>query len=227
MPQASEDQEDQGGRVLTDVAFATLAVLAGLALVALAQTWILIPLGLLAIVAAWRYTGGDNPYGYRGLGEVYVFVFFGLVATIGTTYVAVEAITGLSVVLGAAVGAIACALLVVNNLRDIPTDVEAGKHTLAVRLGDKATRTFYVLLIAVSVAAVAVCTLFHVAAAAGFVALIAAIPPVLRVMRGATGRDLVPALAGTGRYQLLYGLLLGGGLFIEAVSEPASRSDRP
>ncbi len=100
-----------------------------------------------------------------------------------------------------------------NNLRDIPTDVEAGKHTLAVRLGDKATRAFYALLIAVSVAAVAVCTLFHVAAAAGFVALIAAIPPALRVMRGATGRDLVPALAGTGRYQLLYGLLLGGGLY--------------
>ncbi|MHA6751384.1 MULTISPECIES: 1,4-dihydroxy-2-naphthoate polyprenyltransferase [Dermacoccus] len=190
-----------------------IAAFVGLALVTLSNTPWLLLVGVAAILAAWFYTGGKRPYGYMGLGEVFVFVFFGLVAVLGTTYTQAHTLSPSAWAGSIGVGAIACAILVTNNLRDIPTDVEAGKHTLAVRLGDKATRTFYVLLIAVSVAAVAVCTLFHVAAAAGFVALIAAIPPVLRVMRGATGRDLVPALAGTGRYQLLYGLLLGGGLY--------------
>ena len=120
------------------VAFA-VAGAAGLALAATVSWWLLV-VGAASIAAAWFYTGGPRPYGYLGLGEVFVFVFFGLVATVGTTYVAVEAITGVAWVMGCGVGALACALLVVNNLRDIPTDTVAGKRTLAVRLGDAATR---------------------------------------------------------------------------------------
>ena len=109
-----------------------------------------------SIAAAWGYTGGPRPYGYLGLGEVFVFVFFGLVATVGTTYVSVETITGLSVVIGCAAGFVACALLVVNNLRDIPTDAAAGKRTLAVRLGDRRTRWMYVALVVATFGAVVV-----------------------------------------------------------------------
>ena len=108
-------------------------------------------MGAAAIAAGWFYTGGPQPYGYYGFGELFVFVFFGLVATAGTTYVQIERLTALSLVAGAAVGALACALLVVNNLRDIPTDRAAGKRTLAVRLGDRATRQLYTFLVAVGV----------------------------------------------------------------------------
>ncbi len=118
----------------------------GLALAA-ATTWWLLAVGVACIAAAWGYTGGPSPYGYMGLGEVFVFVFFGLVATVGTTYVAVERVTALAVVAGCGVGCLACALLVVNNLRDIPTDTAAGKRTLAVRLGDPRTRTIFVGLV--------------------------------------------------------------------------------
>ena len=98
----------------------------------------MIPLGALAVLAAWRYTGGDNPYGYRGLGEVYVFVFFGLMATLGTLYTQAHRLTWVGLAGAVGVGAIASAILVANNLRDIPTDRESGKLTLAVRLGDRA-----------------------------------------------------------------------------------------
>ena len=101
----------------------------------------------MSIAAGWFYTGGPRPYGYLGLGELFVFVFFGLVATAGTTYVLIERLTGLSLVAGTAVGLLACALLVVNNLRDIPTDSQSGKRTLAVRLGDAWTRVLYAGLI--------------------------------------------------------------------------------
>ena len=127
------------------VAFAVAAV-AGLAVALTTSLWLLV-VGVAAIAAGWFYTGGSHPYGYRGLGEVFVFVFFGLVATVGTTFAAVETITPLSIVMGGAAGALACALLVINNLRDIPTDREVGKRTLAVRLGDERTRRFYVSLI--------------------------------------------------------------------------------
>ena len=110
----------------------------------------MIPLGALAILAAWRYTGGDNPYGYRGLGEVYVFVFFGLVATLGTLYTQAHGSTWTGLAGAVGVGAIASAILVANNLRDIPTDRETGKRTLAVRLGDRGTRVLYVALLVVA-----------------------------------------------------------------------------
>ena len=111
----------------------------------------MLPLGALAVLAAWRYTGGDNPYGYRGLGEVYVFVFFGLMATLGTQYTQADAVTWFGVLGAVGVGAVASAILVANNLRDIPTDTEHGKRTLAVRLGDRRTRLLYTGLVAVSV----------------------------------------------------------------------------
>ena len=120
-----------------------VAAVAGLVLAATTSWWLL-AVGAASIAAAWFYTGGPRPYGYAGLGEVFVFTFFGLVATVGTTYVAVERITGLSVVMGAAAGCLSCSMLVVNNLRDIPGDTVAGKRTLAVRIGDPRTRDLYV-----------------------------------------------------------------------------------
>ena len=114
------------------------------------RAWLMLPLGALAVLAAWKYTGGDNPYGYRGLGEVYVFVFFGLMATLGTLYTQAAAVSWFGVLGAVGVGAIASAILVANNLRDIPTDTEHGKQTLAVRLGDHRTRLLYVVLVAVS-----------------------------------------------------------------------------
>ena len=137
-------------------AFFGFAALVGLALVALSEAWSMLPLGALAVLAAWKYTGGDNPYGYRGLGEVYVFLFFGLMATLGTLYTQAGELTWVGVAGAVGVGAIATAILVVNNLRDIPTDRESGKLTLAVRLGDQRTRWFYALLILVAVAMVVV-----------------------------------------------------------------------
>ena len=130
------------------IAFAVAAA-AGTAL-ALAVGPELFVVGAACIAAGWLYTGGPKPYGYYGFGELFVFVFFGLVATAGTTYVIVERLTGLSVAAGVVTGALACALLVVNNLRDIPTDRAAGKRTLAVRMGDSPTRVLYVALVVVA-----------------------------------------------------------------------------
>ncbi len=126
------------------------AAITGLALVAIAEAWWLLPLGAASIIAAWKYTGGDKPYGYRGLGEVFVFVFFGLVATLGTMYAQVGTLSWFGLAAAVGVGAIASAILVVNNLRDIPSDTESGKNTLAVRLGDKGTRRLWLGLILVS-----------------------------------------------------------------------------
>ena len=138
------------GRVKTAalVAFAGAAVL-GFVL-AWSTSWWLLAVGLAALAAGWFYTGGRHPYGYLGFGEVFVFVFFGLVATVGTTYVISERLPALSWLLGSAVGSLACALLVVNNLRDIPTDAAVGKKTLAVRLGDASTRRLYLGLMVAS-----------------------------------------------------------------------------
>ena len=190
-----------------------VAAVAGLVLVAVAGTWELLLVGAVAIAAAWGYTGGRRPYGYRGLGEVSVFVFFGLVAVVGTTYVQVGGVLGTAVAGGVAIGALACAILVANNLRDAPADAAVGKRTLAVRLGDRRTRRFFVILtITPYVVAVAL-------AAAGrpwsLLALLSA-PLAFRaaapVVRGARGRDLVPVLRDTGVAELAYGVLLGIGL---------------
>jgi 1,4-dihydroxy-2-naphthoate octaprenyltransferase len=198
-------------------AFAAFAVAAVVGLLlALATTLWLLAVGAAAIAAAWFYTGGPRPYGYLGLGELFVFVFFGLVATVGTTYVAITEITGLSVVMGCSAGALACALLVVNNLRDIPTDREAGKRTLAVRLGDRRTRWLYVALVGAAFGGTVVASFWRPAALLALVAVPAAVPPVRVVRRGAVGADLIVVLAATGRLQLVFGaaatlgLALGG-----------------
>jgi 1,4-dihydroxy-2-naphthoate octaprenyltransferase len=184
-----------------------VAALAGLVLAAL-TTWLLLLVGAAAIVAAWFYTGGARPYGYRGLGEVSVFVFFGLVATIGTTYVQAERVTATSVLAGCGCGAFACAILVANNLRDRATDEVAGKVTLAVRLGDRRTRLLYAALVALPYAALAPIVVMHPLTAVVAVSALLAGPAAARVLRGATGRDLIPVLKVTGLALLGYGLLL-------------------
>ena len=127
---------------LAAFAFLGLGGALGAALAA-TTTWWLLLVGAAAIAAAWTYTGGSSPYGYKALGEVSVFVFFGLVAVVGTAYVQIEEITGPALAAGVGVGALACAILVANNLRDIPTDTASGKRTLAVLLGDANTRRFF------------------------------------------------------------------------------------
>ena len=194
--------------------FFGLAALAGLTLVALSGAWILLILGAAAIVAAWRYTGGDNPYGYRGLGEVYVFVFFGLFATLGTLWTQAGQLTGPGILGAVGVGAIASAILVANNLRDIPTDTEHGKRTLAVRLGDGRTRNFYLVLVAVSVGCVVAVAATHPLTLLALLALGLLVRPVQALRSGATGGDLIPLLAATGAYELLYALLFGTGLVL-------------
>lgn len=194
------------------VAFAGAAVL-GFVL-AWSTTWWLLAVGVAALAAGWFYTGGRHPYGYLGFGEIFVFVFFGLVATVGTTYVVLERLPALSWLLGSAVGSLACALLVVNNLRDIPTDAAVGKKTLAVRLGDASTRRLYLGLMVASL-------LLGVLGAAwnpGCIAVVAAVPfvisPLRAVRSGAVGVRLVDVLGRTGRVQIVVGALLSLGLVL-------------
>jgi 1,4-dihydroxy-2-naphthoate octaprenyltransferase len=191
-------------------AFAVAAA-AGLALTAL-TTWWLVAIGAAAMLAAWFYTGGSRPYGYRALGEVSVFVFFGLVATIGTAYVQVERVTAAAVAGGAGCGALACALLVVNNLRDIPTDSVTGKRTLAVVLGDRRTRALYLVLTAVAFLIAVGLTAVTPWSLLALAAVPLAARPARTVAAGRVGRDLVPALRDTGRLQLAYAVLLAVGL---------------
>jgi 1,4-dihydroxy-2-naphthoate octaprenyltransferase len=189
------------------IAFLVAAV-AGLVL-ALLVAWWLVLVGAACVVAAWYYTGGRSPYGYRGLGEVSVFVFFGLVATVGTTYVQAREVTTASVLAGVGCGALACAILVANNLRDIPTDTAAGKRTLAVRLGDRRTRLLYVGLVFTAYAVVVLIGLDHLLVIVTLGTALPAVRPTLGVIYGARGRDLVPVLKETGLLLLVYGVVLG------------------
>ena len=188
-----------------------VAAVAGGAL-ALAVGPELFVVGAASILAGWAYTGGPKPYGYAGLGEVFVFVFFGLVATVGSAYVHDRTITGLSVVAAVPVGLLAVALLVINNLRDIPGDTTSGKNTLAVRLGDTRTRQFYVVLLFGAALGVAACGLYRLPALLGLVGLLRAVAPVRSVLSGTSGRELIPILGATGQTQLATGLLLALGL---------------
>ena len=188
-----------------------VAAVAGLVL-ALLTSWLLVVVGAVAIVAAWGYTGGSRPYGYRGLGEVSVFVFFGLVAVVGTAYVQAERVLGTALAGGVAMGALACAVLVTNNLRDLPTDRVAGKRTLAVLLGDGKTRVLYDGLVATGLLVPLALAPVAPGALLGLLAVPLAARPLRAVSRGARGRDLVPVLRDTGRLQLAVGALLGLGL---------------
>ncbi len=186
----------------------------GLALVALSAAWALLPVGALAVLAAWRYTGGDNPYGYRGLGEVYVFVFFGLVATLGTLYTQLLALTWFGLLAAVGVGAIASAILVANNLRDIPTDTEHGKRTLAVRLGDRRTRLLYAALVTASVLCLLGMAFWEPWVLLGLLAVPLGVRAERTVLGGTTGRELVPVLAGTGLYEIAYAVLAALGVVV-------------
>jgi 1,4-dihydroxy-2-naphthoate octaprenyltransferase len=197
------------------------AAVAGLALTLITSQWLFIPLGLAAIASAWFYTGGKNPYGYLGLGEVFVFVWFGLAAVLGTVFCQTAEVTLADFILAVGAGAFACALLVVNNLRDIPSDTTAHKRTLAVRLGDSKTRLLYVALVfvgfgsSVVVAAGAVlidADAFPLWAGVGAVASLVAHVPGRAVLNGATGRDLIPVLVGTGRAQLVWAIATSVGI---------------
>lgn len=192
-----------------------MAAVFGLILTIVTSPWLLV-VGAASILAGWFYTGGKHPYGYLGFGELFVFVFFGLVATVGTTYVLAERITALAWQLGVAVGALACALLVTNNLRDIPTDREVGKKTLAVRLGDARTRTLFVALVVGGVLVGAGAVWQRPLAAVIAVVLLVAIEPVRRVRAGAAGRDLIAVLGATARVQLVFGVVATLSLAIGA-----------
>jgi 1,4-dihydroxy-2-naphthoate octaprenyltransferase len=192
------------------------AAVTGLALVSLSGAWLLLLVGAAAIVAAWRYTGGRNPYGYRGLGEVMVFVFFGLVAVLGTTWTQAHRLDTGSWAGAVGVGLLACALLVVNNLRDLHGDREVGKRTLAVRLGDRRTRVLYVALVVAPFLAAAVAATVHRWALLALLAAPLTVLPVRQIVSGATGRQLVPALGLTGLVQLAYAGLLTLGLLLSA-----------
>ena len=190
-----------------------VAAVFGLLLAAL-TTWWLLAIGATAIAAGWLYTGGPSPYGYMGLGEVFVFVFFGLVATVGTTYVQTEQIDWVSWPAATAVGLLSVAMLITNNLRDIPGDAEAGKRTLAVRLGDPGTRKFYVATLAASFAAIGVSAIDRPWALLGLLAAPLALAPARSVLGGVKGRDLIAVLAATGRLQLAVAVLYSIGLAI-------------
>lgn len=180
-----------------------IAAVAGLALAFLSSFWILI-VGVAAIAAAWGYTGGNNPYGYKGLGEISVFLFFGVVATVGTFYVQTVEITSRAVAASIPMGSLACAMLAINNIRDREKDALVGKKTLAVRLGDRGSRALYVGLI--------ITPYFFAALTADVPALLTLVTIPLSltlcksVLEGASGRDLIPLLGKTGKYQLLFAL---------------------
>lgn len=191
-----------------------LGAIFGLILAALTSWWLLL-IGAAALLAAWGYTGGSRPYGYRALGEVSVFVFFGLIAVAGTAFVQTGDVTRLAIVTGIGVGALACAILVANNLRDIATDREAGKRTLAVVLGDRGTRVFYLALVLVAFATAAIAA--GLSTPWALLALLAA-PACARavntVMNGGHGPALIWVLKISGIAELIFALGLAAGLFI-------------
>ena len=186
-----------------------IAALAGLTL-AIQTSWWLIAVGALAIAAAWGYTGGANPYGYRGLGEISVFLFFGIVATVGTYFVQTEEINFEILIISIPMGSLACAILAINNLRDRAQDEVVGKRTMAVRLGDKGARILYIsLLIAAHLFALLTFKPFTLLT---LLALPVSLPLAKSVWAGTTGAALIPSLAKTGKLQLVFALLFALGL---------------
>ncbi|MHB1509948.1 MAG: 1,4-dihydroxy-2-naphthoate polyprenyltransferase [Acidimicrobiales bacterium] len=188
-----------------------VAGLAGLALAIATSPWLLL-VGAVSVAAAWFYTGGPRPYGYAGFGEAFVFVFFGLVAVVGSAYVSLGRVTGLAVLAAVPVGLLSVAVLVVNNLRDIPTDALSGKRTLAVRIGDLRTRWMYVACLAGSFVVVAILGTKRPLALIALAAAVLALSPARSVLKGASGRHLVPVLVMTGRLLFAFGVLLAAGI---------------
>jgi 1,4-dihydroxy-2-naphthoate polyprenyltransferase len=191
----------------------SVAGAAGLVLAAVTSWW-LVAAGAACIAAAWFYTGGPRPYGYHGLGEVFVFVFFGVVAVAGTAYVQMLRFSWLGLAAAVPTGLLACALLIVNNLRDIGGDTQAGKRTLAVRLGDARSRTTYVLTLLLPFCCAALIAIYRPFALITAVTLPLARIPFRSVRAGAAGPALVRALGQTGRLQLAFGVALAIGLAV-------------
>ena len=191
----------------------SVAAGAGVVLAAVAGWW-LIAVGAACIAAGWLYTGGPRPYGYAGWGEVFVFVFFGLVATAGTTFVEIGRVTGLAVLAGVPVGLLAVALLVVNNLRDIPGDTAAGKRTLAVRVGTAGTRKLYTAAVVAPFGCLSLIAVARPWALVGLLGIPLAVAPVRRVLAGESGPGLIAVLVATARLQLVFGALVAAGLWV-------------
>jgi 1,4-dihydroxy-2-naphthoate polyprenyltransferase len=188
-----------------------VGALAGLGLAALSSWW-LVAVGAVCIVAAWTYTGGPIPYGYRALGEVFVFVFFGPVAVVGTTYVQTLTLPGLAFAVSVPIGLLIVAILVVNNLRDIDGDAAVGKRTLAVLLGGRAMRLVFVGLFVVAFAVIAAVGVPRPWVLLALLASPLAVPPARTVLSGGRGTALIGALQGTGLLTLVTGVLLAAGL---------------
>jgi 1,4-dihydroxy-2-naphthoate octaprenyltransferase len=189
-----------------------VAAAAGLAIVVITGHWWLLGVGAAAIAAAWFYTGGRHPYGYLGLGELFVFIFFGLVAVTGTVYIQTDTVTPATWWTAIAIGALACAILVANNLRDLEGDRASGKRTLATRLGDRGTRRFFLgLLVVAAVGVVAVAATSSWWALLGLIMALALVGPAREVSRGVSGPKLIPVLKRTGLAELLCaaGILVG------------------
>ncbi len=204
-------------RSVLTVALASLAVgaAAGLALALTSAPW-LIAVGALCIAGAWLYTGGSKPYGYAGFGEVAVFLFFGLVAVLGTQFTQALRVDWVGVVLAVATGALSSAVLVANNLRDIPTDAESGKITLAVRLGDKGTRILYQLLLAFAAALTLALTAATPWCALGLLATPLAVRAAQPVRTGQIGPALIPVLRDTGLTMLVWSIAVAAALTVTA-----------
>lgn len=200
-------------RAVLTAAMTSLAIgaAAGLALALVSDPW-LIAIGVACIAGAWLYTGGSTPYGYRGLGEVAVFVFFGLVAVLGTQYTQALRIDWVGAALAVATGALSSAVLVANNLRDIPTDKTSGKITLAVRLGDARTRVLFQALVVLAFVLTLVLMLATPWCAVGLVALPLAVRAAAPVRKGLGGRDLIPVLRDTGLTMLVWSIAVAAAL---------------
>jgi 1,4-dihydroxy-2-naphthoate octaprenyltransferase len=198
-------------RAVAFVAFA-VAGLAGLTLVSLSQLWWLIAVGAVCVAGAWFYTGGPRPYGYAGFGEIAVFVFFGPVAVLGTVITQSGPPGPLAIVTAIGVGMLTCAVLVANNLRDIPTDTEVGKRTLAVVMGDRDTRRLYAALVSVPFLLSALAGLRSWPMLLALLAIPLAVLPAREVLGGAEGRPLIRVLAQTGMLLLAWSILTGIGL---------------
>ncbi|MEN3222370.1 1,4-dihydroxy-2-naphthoate polyprenyltransferase [Mycolicibacterium porcinum] len=202
-------------RAVLTAAVVSLAIgaVAGLALAAVSAPW-LIAVGAVCIAGAWLYTGGKKPYGYLGLGEVAVFIFFGLVAVLGTQYTQALRIDWVGVVAAVAMGSLSSAVLVANNLRDIPTDSQTGKITLAVRLGDARTRLLYQLLVGVALVLPLVLMLATPWCAVGLLAVAPALRGLRPVRNGSTGAQLIPVLRDTGLTMLVWALTVSLAFFL-------------
>jgi 1,4-dihydroxy-2-naphthoate polyprenyltransferase len=193
----------------------TVAAVAGLALALCSNPWLIV-VGGACIAGAWLYTGGSNPYGYQGFGEVAVFVFFGLVAVLGTQYTQALRVDWVGLAAAVAMGALSSAVLVANNLRDIPTDAQSGKITLAVRLGDAKTRGLYVALVAAAGLLTVVLAWATPWCLVGLVAVAPAVRALLPVLRGRTGAQLIPVLRDTGLTMLVWAIAVAAALTLTA-----------